>query len=236
MLLGGTNLVGGYFYHGVEGVRTFAGSTCTLSYYYNNVSGTETGTTPYIRQTFGIGGSGDIDTYPISDTATLVGGALFRRTLVYNLPSVAGKAIGANNHLRIIVPASGTFQKAYWSFQFEGGSVATPFEVKPHGIELAQCQRYYWKEELSGSFFQDAYQNILQTYAVNNITFPTTMRATPTMSFSGAAFATTNLFSNQVIATSPSMYSWRLRCSAVGRFFAQAPASGAFIIADGVEL
>jgi hypothetical protein len=189
MLLGGTGLVNGYFYHAVEGVRTFAGQTCTLSYYYTNVSGTDTGGTPYIRQVFGTGGSGDVDTQPISDTSVLVNGSnQFRRTLVFNLPSVSGKTIGANNCSRIIVPCAGTFQKAYWSFQLEAGSAATSFDALPYAAELASCQRYYEKSYNQGtapgtvtpSPFRTHIQASNQYASINGL-FATPKRANPTV-------------------------------------------------------
>jgi hypothetical protein len=184
MLLGGTGLVNGYFYHAVEGVRTFAGQTCTLSYYYTNVSGTETGGTPYIRQVFGTGGSADVDTQPISDTSVLVNGSnQFRRTVVFNLPSVSGKTIGANNCSRIIVPCSGTFQKAYWSFQLEAGSVATPFEALPYETELSLCQRYYTHYPASTALANGGIGGV-NTASVFMLNFPTQMRSAPTLTSS----------------------------------------------------
>jgi hypothetical protein len=120
--------------------------------------------------------------------------------------------------------------------QLEKGSVASPFEFRPIQTELELCQRYYLKQQLSGAYFQDAYQNIVQSYTVNNIPLPVTMRATPTMSFTGAAFTLSNIFTNNVSAINPSLYSWQLRCTAAGRFYAQAPGTGAFIVAEGVEL
>jgi hypothetical protein len=194
MLLGGTSLVGGYILHTVENVRTFAGQTCTLSYYYNNVSGTETGTPPYLRQAFGSGGSTSVDTAPISDTSVLVLGTIYRRVLVFNVPSVAGKTIAADNGaLTIIIPVAGTFQKTFYSLQLEGGSVATPFEQRPFGLELQLCQRYYqqstpygWVAPYAGAYSLRC--GIASTYngvaaETCYIPFATTMRGTPTITF-----------------------------------------------------
>lgn len=59
--------------------------------------------------------------------------------------------------------------------QLEVGSVATPFEHRPYGQELALCQRYYWKIADLGigvaSIAGDGFC----------LKFPVTMRATPTM-------------------------------------------------------
>jgi hypothetical protein len=61
----------------------------------------------------------------------------------------------------------------------ELGSIATPFERKSYGQELASCQRYYWQNlqplYCSG---QNGYGNQTFIYVSN----PTTMRVAPTSS------------------------------------------------------
>jgi hypothetical protein len=62
--------------------------------------------------------------------------------------------------------------------QLEVGSVATPFERRPYGTELALCQRYY---EKSGTM----YCQLVSDAASNGliwVEFAVTKRATPTMS------------------------------------------------------
>ena len=63
--------------------------------------------------------------------------------------------------------------------QLELGKVATPFEHRSYGEELALCQRYYFKTGNSGDGF---IVNTNDVYRRFNISFPTTMRATPTYS------------------------------------------------------
>lgn len=60
--------------------------------------------------------------------------------------------------------------------QLELGSIATPFENRPIGLELALCQRYYavLNSEYSG-------QCITTTRAAASINFPVTMRTAPTL-------------------------------------------------------
>ena len=71
--------------------------------------------------------------------------------------------------------------------QLEEGSVATPFEERPIGVELALCQRYYWRWVPTNSF---SYYSMMQLrggtpYALGGaLTFPTTMRSTPSISIS----------------------------------------------------
>ena len=56
--------------------------------------------------------------------------------------------------------------------QLEKGTVATPFEFRPYGTELAMCQRYYFKGQ------------VLATTSANShtISLPSPMRAAPTIS------------------------------------------------------
>jgi hypothetical protein len=64
--------------------------------------------------------------------------------------------------------------------QLEVGSVATPFERRPYGTELALCQRYYYKLTSSGNGpFGNGFNNATTT-ARSNISFPVSMRTTPT--------------------------------------------------------
>ena len=64
--------------------------------------------------------------------------------------------------------------------QLEVGSVATPFEHRSYGEELALCQRYYTIIEKAGG------QTYATTAGVLCGVFPTEMRASPTGSLSGA--------------------------------------------------
>jgi hypothetical protein len=76
--------------------------------------------------------------------------------------------------------------------QLEVGSVATPFERRPFGMELALCQRYYWRltpntvgNAGDGGFGSSA--NWSSAAAYSGIIFPVTMRAGPTGSTAALA-------------------------------------------------
>ena len=69
--------------------------------------------------------------------------------------------------------------------QLEGGSVATPFEHRQYGQELALCQRYYWRIYSSGSnspFAAGNAENTTRGYI--NLTSPQPMRTQPSCSIS----------------------------------------------------
>jgi hypothetical protein len=85
--------------------------------------------------------------------------------------------------------------------QLEPGTVATPFERRSYGAELALCQRYY---------FQPTGIWVVTTAAVavpNN--FPTTMRVAPTASGGGAGYSfvggTTNIYESQTARANATM-------------------------------
>ena len=79
--------------------------------------------------------------------------------------------------------------------QLEAGSVATPFEHRMYGQELALCQRYYYKTGSGGSTLYigavGTYQSTRTLAVVASL--PVALRATPSFSFSGLALYTTNL-------------------------------------------
>ena len=61
--------------------------------------------------------------------------------------------------------------------QLEEGSVATPFEQRPYGLELSLCQRYFY------SFNNiDALYRIEKSATLATIPFPVSMRTAPTIS------------------------------------------------------
>jgi hypothetical protein len=74
--------------------------------------------------------------------------------------------------------------------QLEAGSVATPFERRDYGTELARCQRYFWalnSASSNGNFFRYATGLAGSTSGTGFTLIPqVTLRATPAVSFSGA--------------------------------------------------
>jgi hypothetical protein len=69
--------------------------------------------------------------------------------------------------------------------QLEAGSVATPFEQRPYGLELALCQRYY--QTVVAGFTANVTSGV--GYGTST-TFPARMRAVPQMSLLTSLVAT----------------------------------------------
>jgi hypothetical protein len=131
----------------VEDVRTFAGRTVTLSFWAKAT--TSVTFTPLFRQSFGSGGSANVDT---SGTAQAISSSSWTRYSVsVTLPSLSGKTIGTSSYLGVFLfssagtTASNTVD--FWGVQLESG-VLTPFQTASGGspqAELAMAQRYYWR-------------------------------------------------------------------------------------------
>jgi len=87
--------------------------------------------------------------------------------------------------------------------QLEKGTVATPFEYRQYGTELALCQRYYQ-------------QSLFQVYTGANpipYSYKVSMRAAPTIAGGGSGFAATTPTVNSVIVSQTSSGSQTLTFS-----------------------
>lgn len=194
----GQTLTGHYsiLYQKIEDVRTFANSTVTVSFWAKAASGN-----PKIAlefgQVFGTGGSPSAGVNTYAGQAT-ISTSWARYSITATVPSISGKTIGTTANTSLLginfwVSAGSTFNSRtgsiglqnntfdIWGVQVERGSVATPFEQRPIGTELALCQRYYWRHTgfSSGPYFgggtADASSGIYIT-----VQHPVPMRVPPT--------------------------------------------------------
>jgi hypothetical protein len=90
-----------------------------------------------------------------------------------------GNASGATGQTQLTSTLNATWYVT--GVQLEVGSVATPFERRPYGTELALCQRYYYRiasEDADNAFFGAGF-NYATTAAAFVIHFPVSMRIRP---------------------------------------------------------
>jgi hypothetical protein len=152
-----------YFYQNVEGSAAVAGRVATFSFWIKGGLG----------QCYIYDGS----YHPVSTTLIETVGSWTRRSITYTF------ATGSYNPLvRIGLPknTSNTCHTTGW--QLELGSVATDFEHRSYGEELALCQRYYYlyvsgngKSIGVGVFFTTTDKR------GGFLSFPVEMRSAPTL-------------------------------------------------------
>ena len=133
----------------IEDVRTFAGDTVTISFWAKAASGTpKIDFGPY--QIFGTGGSSRVD---VTNKTITLSTSWQRFTHTVTIPSISGKTIGTGSYLALELTVNNAFNSAVgqqtntfdiWGVQVEKGTIATPFEQRPIGTELALCQRYFY--------------------------------------------------------------------------------------------
>ncbi|HEX8905472.1 MAG TPA: hypothetical protein VF771_11545 [Longimicrobiaceae bacterium] len=176
----------------IENVRRFAGKTITFSFYARATSGS-----PFLwfdaAQDFGAGGTPSTPVSGIGGTRFQLSTTWQRFSVTAAMPSLSGKTLGSNANdgtrlnlwfsggssytTRVPDPTPQTATIQLTGVQFEEGSRATPLEWRPHPVELALCQRYYY---LFDAHAFGAYSST-GAWAVQGVSFPVPMRATPTI-------------------------------------------------------
>jgi hypothetical protein len=131
----------------IEEVRTLAEQQVTVSFWAFTSAGTCTISSSF-AQVFGTGGSPSSSVFTsLTLSATTVTTTPTKITATVTLPSISGKTLGSNgdDYLGFLIQrATGVATTLYIAqVQVELGPVATPFERRPIGTELALCQRYF---------------------------------------------------------------------------------------------
>jgi hypothetical protein len=197
----------------IEDVRTFAGQSATISF-YAKADASKT-IALELRQDFGSGGSPSLAVDSIGAQKFTLTTSWQKFTATISIPSISGKTIGTDNNSKLdmniwfdagsnfnsrtntLGQQSGTFDIA--QVQVEQGSVATPFEARPIGTELALCQRYYEVgKDRNAIMWSGITPNAVSTCFANK-GFAVVKRAAPTIVtsqevISGFASATPTLF------------------------------------------
>jgi hypothetical protein len=128
------------------------------------------------------------DTYQTATTGAWLAGAFFTSTSSTQWAKTTGNFINITD------------------LQLEEGSVATPFEHRQYGLELALCQRYFQTyggnsiyERFGGGF------NYLTTQSRIDMFLATTMRSTPTLTISSASHFSVEYGGGAIVCTAISL-------------------------------
>lgn len=190
----------------IEDVTKLAGKTVTLSFWAKADSNKNIAVE--FLQIFGSGGTPSTEVNGIGSQLVSLTTTWQKKTITVTLPSIVGKTLGTagvhtsstgvvfwfdagssfNARAANLGQQSGTFDIA--QVQLEEGSVATPFEQRPYGLELSLCQRYYWK---SGFFRYDLYIGATTDDSFIPVKLPQTMRTAPTVAVSNMATSLTGV-------------------------------------------
>lgn len=181
----------------VEDVRTGAGQEVTISFYAKADSSKNMSLE--MIQNFGSGGSSDVNTLGVQKFSLTSSWQKFTKTVT--LPSISGKTIGSGSYLACnfwmdagssfnsrtdsLGNQSGTFDIAL--MQLELGNVATPFEHRSYGEELALCERYYqsWGGGNAYEYLPLFGGAVSSTRIEAVMQYKRDMRTSPTISYSG---------------------------------------------------
>ena len=113
-----------------------------------------------------------------------------------------GTILGVTGQTNHIATNGATLQIT--GVQFEVGKQATSFDYRDYGNELRLCERYYWKSAV-GTYNAIGSGSVTGSSQVSiYIKYPTTMRSSPTVSYSGTVYVFG--VSNQVVTSLSSSY------------------------------
>ena len=189
----------------IEDVKSIPTGTVTVSFWAKGTAPSG-GLNIWIVQNFGSGGSVDVDIAPedVSLTATWT-----KYSVNFTIPSISGKTIGSSNFLQVAFGQYSNTGTTAWQLnitgvQLEVGTVATPFEHRSFGDELARCQRYFQLISSGSEVTVGSGSCTGTTTADIQRSLMTTMRSTPTLynTMSGATLFRLNSFSTNVNTTS----------------------------------
>ena len=166
----------------IEFLRRYQGRVLTLSAWVKGTAGTHT---QYLEFRDSGGNSVDSITFPITYT-----GSWQYVTHTFTVPTNASYD---NDSSWFNVSFYGGDSLALSQVQLELGSVATPFEHRSYGEELALCYRYYIRYgSANGANTPSDYTNITTAHGTSSAWYvpfqlPMRMRAAPSLSYSSVS-------------------------------------------------
>ena len=185
----------------IEGVRSLAGQTATLSFWAKADAAKNIAVE--FDQYFGSGGGASGVVSQIGSQKIMLSTGWKRYTVTVSIPSITGKTIGTDGKDRLGVnlwmdagstfnarsatlgQQSGTFE--FWGLQLEQGATATDFERMSPEEDLRQQQRYLYARTSTSASECLGHGGWATSGTIGNVgvVLPVTMRATPTVSYTG---------------------------------------------------
>jgi hypothetical protein len=101
--------------------------------------------------------------------------------------------------------------------QLEPGTVATPFERRIFGQELALCQRYYYASTTNSTTRRRWAGSTASAYLAHELTFPVTMRDTPTINTATPVLTNCSTLSTGMVT--PNAVAWTVTSTIAGGVF-----------------
>lgn len=194
----------------IENVAILGGKQVTLSHSFDCDAMTITNDA---TQNFGSGGSSNVATSFSNIYTTGILSSLTRFSSSITLPSVDGKTIGTGSYTQIAysLPIRTTNIQTITQVQLEEGSVATPFENRPIGLELSLCQRY----------FQLIRQRVIESRAASEFasistTLPVVLRTSTPIVTLVATHSSGNIGSNIIAVSTNSNLSRQIAAAVTG--------------------
>jgi len=161
-----------------NGAYSVAGKTITISWYAKQTTGSGVNTATNVEID-----SGSTFTGTGSNNSLTSSWQRFTETFDVSSVSVSSISSPTLRHQIFFRSLSAGDVVEITGVQLEVGSVATPFEHRSYGEELALCQRYYW--QIGDGVSSDIVGiggNFGTVWAYFSGTFPVRMRTTPTTS------------------------------------------------------
>ena len=181
----------------VEGVRSISsGETVTFSFYAKGTNPAGGGLNFHVEQRFGTGGSPSSNVVVFdSDSEIVLTSNWTRYTITFTFTDYSGKTFGSNNddfvQIEIRQIGSDTSTDA-WTLditgvQLEVGSVASSYEHRSYGEELALCERYFqsWGGGNAYEYLPLFGGAVSGTRIEGVMQYKRDMRTTPDISYSG---------------------------------------------------
>lgn len=164
----------------IEGVHKLSGKEVTLSFLLK--SNIQIDAIELHTFADGIG----FDTVSAGTVIPSTGGTdWIQHSFTFTLPDTSGYTLGTNaqTQLRFEINKTSTNvgQVFLSNVQLEEGSVATPFEYRSVGEELALCQRYFWQGIIKNTQSWRQIPATLGNTVAGDVSFPVTLRVPPSV-------------------------------------------------------